>query len=137
MFCHRFLLEQQFNTIKYIDIQSFSGSLSFNLYFKFHHVLHILGPLLYKDASTGNAIYRLIGVTSWGFGCGRKDYPGYYAAVYPQLDWIYEIMEKTTKCPNQVNRNELARCSSSVTKDNCTLRSIAILLWLWQLSKQE
>ena len=105
--------------------------------FKFHHSLHILGPLLYKDVSTGNAIYRLIGVTSWGFGCGRKDYPGYYAAVYPQLDWIYETMKKTTKCPNQVNKNELARCSSSVTKDNCTLRSIAILLWLWQLSKQE
>ena len=101
-------------------------------------IVHIfLGPLLFKDVSTGNAIYRIIGVISWGFGCGLKGYPGYYAPVHPQLDWIYEIMEKTTKCPNQVNRNELARCSSPVTKDKCILRSIAILLWLWQLSQQE
>ena len=104
--------------------------------FKFHHSIHILGPLLFKDVSTGNAIYRIIGVISWGFGCGLKGYPGYYAPVHPQLDWIYEIMEKTTKCPNQVNRNELARCSSPVTKEKCILRSIAILLWLWQLSQQ-
>ena len=37
------------------------------------------GPLNWIDPSTGRA--HLIGITSWGTGCARKDYPGVYTKV--------------------------------------------------------
>ena len=32
----------------------------------------------------------LVGVTSWGFGCGEDGYPGIYARVTSQLGWIQD-----------------------------------------------
>ena len=43
------------------------------------------GPLV----TLVNGKWTLVGVTSYGRGCGRHNYPGVYARVTSALDWIY------------------------------------------------
>jgi len=42
------------------------------------------GPLVTPE----NGHLTLIGVVSWGFGCALQSYPGVYARVTEQMDWI-------------------------------------------------
>lgn len=54
------------------------------------------GPLVVKSGVNGMDV--LIGVTSWGRGCGQAGYPGMYARVstgrtfmnqyVPQVQWV-------------------------------------------------
>lgn len=46
------------------------------------------GPLVCKI----NGLYQLIGVTSWGNGCGNARQPGVYAAVPSLANWITNTM---------------------------------------------
>lgn len=34
----------------------------------------------------------LVGIISWGIGCGQKDVPGIYTKVINYLDWIQNNM---------------------------------------------
>jgi len=43
------------------------------------------GPLTWQDP---NGKIKVMGVVSFGIGCGQKGYPGVYAKVTAQLDWI-------------------------------------------------
>ena len=43
------------------------------------------GPLTYSD--NGGAA-TVVGVVSWGIGCGQRQYPGVYSRVTSALDWI-------------------------------------------------
>lgn len=54
------------------------------------------GPLIRKAT---NSAYILIGIVSWGFGCAQPDYPGVYARVSNQLDWIKSKMAGATCSP--------------------------------------
>ena len=51
----------------------------------------LLGPLTYqKDEKS-----YVVGVVSWGQGCGLAEYPGVYARVTKELDWIHEQLRTT------------------------------------------
>ncbi|XP_040587877.1 coagulation factor XI isoform X1 [Mesocricetus auratus] len=44
------------------------------------------GPLSCKH----NGVWYLVGITSWGEGCGQKERPGVYTNVAKYVDWILE-----------------------------------------------
>jgi Trypsin len=41
-----------------------------------------------KNTPTFEVPYLQVGVTSWGFGCGSDEFPGVYARVSAQFEWI-------------------------------------------------
>jgi len=55
------------------------------------------GPLMYSEASGSKPYMKLIGVVSWGSGCG-SDNPGVYARVTNQLTWINSITSASATC---------------------------------------
>ncbi|XP_057553484.1 plasma kallikrein isoform X2 [Hippopotamus amphibius kiboko] len=44
------------------------------------------GPLVCKH----DDVWHLVGITSWGEGCARRDHPGVYTKVSEYMDWILE-----------------------------------------------
>lgn len=46
------------------------------------------GPLVTYDGQSENAV--LVGVVSWGFECGKPNFPGVYSRVSTAREWIYE-----------------------------------------------
>ncbi|XP_060802224.1 trypsin-1-like [Amyelois transitella] len=58
------------------------------------------GPLC---ADNGGNRYELLGVVSWGIGCGRPGYPGVYTRVTKYLDWILDNGCPGGFCINSTN----------------------------------
>lgn len=50
------------------------------------------GPLVVPDSESPMGV-RLAGVTSWGNGCARENYPGIWARVSQVEGWILQTME--------------------------------------------
>jgi len=53
------------------------------------------GPLLVKGADRLSDVQ--VGVVSWGEGCASPGYPGVYARVSSQIDWINEQISSGTR----------------------------------------
>uniref|UniRef100_A0A3Q0QTS8 Transmembrane serine protease 13b n=1 Tax=Amphilophus citrinellus TaxID=61819 RepID=A0A3Q0QTS8_AMPCI len=51
------------------------------------------GPLVCQ----GKSRFYLVGITSWGAGCGGKNKPGVYTKVSRVLPWIYTSMHVSVK----------------------------------------
>ncbi|XP_036620990.1 ovochymase-2 [Trichosurus vulpecula] len=51
------------------------------------------GPLVCSLEDSG--LYALFGITSWGFGCGKINYPGVYTSVTVFVDWIKQHLGDT------------------------------------------
>ncbi|KAL9693689.1 hypothetical protein quinque_012974 [Culex quinquefasciatus] len=52
------------------------------------------GPLLVRKGDK----HEIVGIVSWGVGCGRAGYPGVYTRVARYLPWIRANMDETCLC---------------------------------------
>lgn len=55
----------------------------------------------------------LLGIISWGLGCGQKDVPGIYTKVTNYLNWIQDNMKQWQRKPSSLNPEDLPSSSSS------------------------
>ena len=81
------------------------------------------GPLVNDDG------YQ-VGLISWGYGCGRPDYPGVYAKVSAEVEWI-----KRTVCENSTHPPDWACAggTSSVPPAKIPPRAHGKkILWGWK-----
>lgn len=58
------------------------------------------GPLVCQ----GESRFYLVGITSWGAGCGEKNKPGVYTRVSSVLPWIYTSMHVRVKA-KRIHKN--------------------------------
>lgn len=52
------------------------------------------GPLLYSGGH-----WQVVGIVSWGQGCGTPSTPGVYTSVRTYLDWIYAVRRVSAALP--------------------------------------
>lgn len=54
------------------------------------------GPLLLQQGDK----YQIVGIVSWGVGCGRPGYPGVYTRITRYLKWLRANLKDTCLCAN-------------------------------------
>ncbi len=61
----------------------------------------------------GESLWYLVGITSWGDGCGEINKPGVYTKVSSVLPWIYSKMQVRTDAA-RMNSAGVYKCISTV-----------------------
>lgn len=51
------------------------------------------GPLMYQSDQ-----WQVVGIVSWGYGCGDPSTPGVYTKVSAYLNWIYNVRKVRHLC---------------------------------------
>ncbi|XP_061384880.1 trypsin-1-like isoform X2 [Danaus plexippus] len=54
------------------------------------------GPLLIQQGDR----FQIVGIVSWGVGCGRPGYPGVYTRITRYLPWLRANLKDTCLCAN-------------------------------------
>ncbi|XP_049870792.1 trypsin-1-like isoform X2 [Pectinophora gossypiella] len=54
------------------------------------------GPLLVQDGDK----FQIVGIVSWGVGCGRPGYPGVYTRITRYLPWLRANLRDSCLCAN-------------------------------------
>jgi len=72
------------------------------------------GPLVCEEGGS----WVIHGATSWGYGCAGATYPGVWARVYNQLDWINDVLSGNYEPPP-------AQCPSYCRSWTCFLSACA------------
>ena len=92
----------------------------------------LTGPVVYTYFENGTLVHRVIGLVSFGFECATPFKPGYYASVYPQLEWVKHVIKETNKCANLDSsyKNGLARCSAMNRKKASFNLQICLLFFI-------
>lgn len=49
------------------------------------------GPLMYRSDR-----WQVVGIVSWGYGCGEPSTPGVYTKTTAYLNWIYNVRKVST-----------------------------------------
>jgi len=58
------------------------------------------GPLLYSGRH-----WQLVGIVSWGQGCGTPSTPGVYTSVRAYLNWIYAVRRVSAVLPTALQQH--------------------------------
>jgi len=72
------------------------------------------GPLVCESAGK----WTLYGATSWGKGCAGEDFPGVWARVHEELDWIQEFLAGNEPSPPMMSCPDKSRGPDS--NGDCT-----------------
>ncbi|XP_006872046.1 PREDICTED: polyserase-2 [Chrysochloris asiatica] len=76
------------------------------------------GPLVYEEGGR----WFQVGITSFGFGCGRRNRPGIFTAVAPYEAWIREQVKGSKPGPAFLAQpQEPQPGSPEPTEENCTI----------------
>jgi len=76
------------------------------------------GPLVIKGADPNGADDTQVGVVSWGIGCASADYPGVYARISSQYDWLRSnVCQKSKNPPSSFDCENI---ESSITQHDAT-----------------
>ena len=82
------------------------------------------GPLIVKGSTASEDLQ--VGVVSWGIGCASEDYPGVYARVSAQYDWIREqVCKHSAYASSEFDCDNVAPSATTTSGSDSTTPTMA------------